>query len=162
MEFEQPTVYRASIIFNFLPRTETIKCSQMALGDTSTAIMPNYLSLRPASIEKVFTDCVMDLGRIVVLDSIDILPDGFRICCHDLYGQLPEIVIENSGDTFNDKDRLGKEVCKLLAIVRLRDEMVRLLPGSELLPPTRMDDRAVVGLQAPPKTRGQEFPRGVS
>ena len=40
--------------------------------------------------------------------------------------------------------------------------MVRLLPGSELLPPTRMDDRAVVGLQAPPKTRGQEFPRGIS
>ena len=151
MEFEQPTVYRASIIFNFLPRTETIKWSQMALGDTSTAIMPNYLSLRPASIEKVFTDCVMDLKRILVLDDIDILPDGFRIRSHDFHGQFPEIPMKNSGDTFQDKDRLGNEVCKLLAIVRLRDEMVRLLPG-KLLPPTRIDCKAVVGLQAPPKT----------
>ena len=134
----------------------------MAIEDESTTIKPNYQVLRPGSIEKVFTDCVMDLRRIAVLDGIDILPNGFRIHCHDLHGPLPEIVIKNSGDAFQDKDRLGKEVCKLLAIVRLRDEMVRLLPGSELLPPTRMDDRAVVGLQAPPKTRGQEFPRGVS
>ena len=66
----------------------------MAIEDESTTIKPNSLALRPGSIEKVFTDCVMDLGRIVVLDSIDILPDGFRVSCHDLYGQLPEIVEE--------------------------------------------------------------------
>jgi hypothetical protein len=118
--------------------------------DRSTIV--NYSALRPATIEKVFPDCVMDLKQIIVLDSIDILPDGFRIRCHDLHGQLPEIVMENSGDTFQDKDRLGNEVCKLIAIVKLRDEMVRFLPGCKLLPPTSVDGNAIVGLQAKPKT----------
>jgi len=105
----------------------------------------------------------MDLRRIVVLDGIDILPDGFRIRSHDLHGHLPELAMMNRGDTLQDKDRLGNEVCKLLAIVRLRDEMVRLLPGSKFLPPTRLDGKArctrltaygkaIVGLQARPKT----------
>ncbi|MBN1568332.1 MAG: hypothetical protein JXA73_10840 [Acidobacteria bacterium] len=118
------------------------------------------MALRPGTIEKIFTDCVMDLRRILVLDSIDIQPNGFRIHSHDLHGQLPEISIENSGDTFQDKDRLGNEVCKLVAMVKLRDEMVRFLPGCRLLPPTSMDGRAIVGLQAKPRTwigEGKDF-----
>jgi hypothetical protein len=43
-------------------------------------------------------------------------------------------------------------VYKLIAIVKLRDEMVRFLPGSKLLPPTRMDGNAIAGFQAKPKT----------
>jgi|WetSurMetagenome_2_1015567.scaffolds.fasta_scaffold1195900_1 hypothetical protein len=108
--------------------------------------------LRPGTIERVFTDCVMDLKQILVLDGIDILPDGFRIRCHDLHGQLPEISIKNSGDTFQDKDRLGNEVCKLAAIAGMRDKMLRILPRSKFLPPTRMDGKAIVGLHARPKT----------
>jgi hypothetical protein len=65
---------------------------------------------------------------------------------------LPKIVMKNSGDAFRDKDILGDEVCKLIAIVRLRDEMVRFLPGCKLLPPTRMDGKAIAGLQAKPLT----------
>ena len=124
----------------------------MAIEAESNTIKPNYQVLRPGSIEKVFTDCVMDLGRIVVLDSIDILPDGFRVSCHDLYGQLPEIVVKNSGDTLRDTARLGCEVCKRLAIVKLRDEMARWMPGSNLLRPTRVDGKVVVGLLARPRT----------
>jgi hypothetical protein len=118
------------------------------------------MRLHPVTIEKVFTDCVMDLKQIVVLDGIDVHPDGFRIRCHDLHGQLPEISIKNSGDTFQDKDRLGNEVCKLIAIVRLRDEMVLCLPGCKLLPPTSLDGKAIVRLQAKPKTwiaEGEDF-----
>ena len=135
----------------------------MASDDNSkgpTRTMPANLALRPRKIEKVFTDCVMDLKEILILDSIDILPDGFRIRCHDLHGQLPEIVMQNSGDTFQDKDRLGDEVCKLIAIIRLREEMVLFLPGCTLLPPTRMDGKAIVGLQAKPLTwiaEGKDF-----
>ncbi len=51
---------------------------------------PRYVTLRPGTIEKVFTDCVMDLKKVVVLDGIDILPDGFRVRRHDLHGPLPE------------------------------------------------------------------------
>ena len=84
------------------------------------------LALHPTTIERTFTDCIMDLKEVIVLDGIDILSDetGFRVRCYDLYGQLPEIVVHDSGDTFVDKDRLGNETCKLVAIVRLRDEMV--------------------------------------
>ena len=56
--------------------------------------------LRPGTIERVFTDCVMDLKQILVLDGIEILPDGFRIRCHDLHGQLPEISIKTAGTLF--------------------------------------------------------------
>ncbi len=105
-----------------------------------------------STIEKTFNDCVIDLKQILVLDDIDILPDGFRVRSHDFYGQLPEITIKNSGDTFQDKDRLGNECCKLIAIVKLRDEMVGFLPGCKFLPPTSMDGKAIVGLQANPRT----------
>jgi hypothetical protein len=123
-------------------------------------IMEAKLALHSVTIEKVFTDCVTDLQRIIVLDRIDILPDGFRIHCHDLHGQLPEIVIENSGDTFRDKDRLANETCKLIAIVKMRDRMARFLSGCRFLKPTHMDGKAVVGMQAGPLTRiaeGEDF-----
>jgi hypothetical protein len=110
------------------------------------------LSLKPRSIEKVFTECVMDIKQILVLDGIDILPGRFRVRSHDLHGQLPEIIVKNSGDTFQDKNKLGRETCKLLAIAGLRDQIVTWLPGSRFLPPTSIDGKAVVGLQARPKT----------
>jgi hypothetical protein len=123
-------------------------------------IRTNCLALRAASIEKVFTDCAMDWKQILVLDGIDILPNGFRIRSHDLHGPLPEIAMKNGGDIFRDKNALGDEVCKLIAIVRLRDEMVRFLPGCEFLPPTSADGKAIVGLQAKPLTwlgEGDDF-----
>ena len=113
-----------------------------------------YLALHPVTIERTFTDCVMDLKEVIVLDGIDILPDssGFRVRSHDLYGQLPDMVVKDSGDTFLDKDRLGNETCKLVAIVRLRDEMVRWLAGGKFLQPTTMDNRSTVGFKVGPKT----------
>ena len=120
--------------------------------DGPTEAKPDGLVLSRRAIEKVFTDCVMDLKRILVLDGIDILPDGFRVRCHDLYGPLPEIAINSSGDTFNDKDRLSTEVCKIIVMVKLRDEMVCFLPECELLPPTSTDGKVIVGLQAAPRT----------
>ncbi len=51
-----------------------------------------------------------------------------------------------------DIEKLGRETCKLLAIVGLRDQIEVWLPGSRFLPPISMDDRAVVGFPARPKT----------
>ena len=75
--------------------------------DLPPRLKARHLALHSATIEKTFTDAVMDLKEVVVMDGIDILPDnsGFRIRCHDLYGPLPEIVVKDSGDTFLDKDR---------------------------------------------------------
>jgi hypothetical protein len=68
------------------------------------------------------------------------------------YGPLPEIVVEDSGDTFVDKDRLSKEACELVAIVRLQEEIVHYLPGGEMLPPTTLNSKAVAGFRVGPKT----------
>jgi hypothetical protein len=103
---------------------------------------------------------LVDLAQIIVLGGIDILFDGFRIRCYDLHGQLPEISMENSGDAFLDKDPLGNEVCNLIAMVKLRDEMIRFLPGARMLLPMRVDGTVIVGLQAKPRTwlgEGENF-----
>jgi hypothetical protein len=131
-------------------------------SDLPPRIGARYLTLRPETIEKTFNESVMDLKEVIVVDGIDILPDnsGFRVRSHDLHGTLPEIVVQDSGDTFQDKDRLSNQACKLVAIVRLRDQMVRFLPGCKLLPPTRMSGKAVVGLRVGPKTwlgEGEDF-----
>ena len=130
--------------------------------DLPPRLWVRHLALHPATAEKTFTDAVMDLKEVIVLDGIDILPDksGFRVRSHDLHGPLPEIVIEDSGDIFQDKDRLGREGCKLVAIVGLRDQMTRWLHGGKFLPPTTVGDHAAVGFKVGPRTwlaAGQDF-----
>jgi hypothetical protein len=111
-------------------------------------------SLRASEAEKVFVQVALDLKAILVLDGVDTLRDntGFGVRCHDLDGPLPEIVIQNSRNTFVDKDAPGREACKLVVIVRLRDKLVRCLSGGELLPPTSTDDKAIVGLKVASRT----------
>jgi hypothetical protein len=80
-------------------------------ADSPPRIIAWYLALRPETGEKTFTDCVIDLKELIVLDGVFIQPNnsGSRIRCYDLYGPLPEIVIKDSGDTFLDKDQLGNQ-----------------------------------------------------
>jgi len=110
---------------------------------------PSYVALYPGTIEKTFTDAVIDLKGVIVLDGIDILPDesGFRVRSDDFHGQLPEIVIHDSGNTMEDKESLSREACKLIAIVGLRKEMRRLMRGGKLLLLTKLGDRATVGFK---------------
>ncbi|MBP1610703.1 MAG: hypothetical protein H6Q04_2938, partial [Acidobacteria bacterium] len=42
--------------------------------------VPFRQALHPITIERVFTNCAMDCRQIIVLDGIDIMPDGFRAC----------------------------------------------------------------------------------
>ena len=106
---------------------------------------PSYVALHPGSIEKVFNDAVIDLKEVIVLDGIDILPDdsGFRVRSHDLH----EIVIYDSGNTIQDKENLGREACKLIAVVGLRKEMRRLVRGGKFLLLTKLGNRATVGFK---------------
>ncbi len=55
-------------------------------------------------------------------------------------------MIENSGDTFLDKDRLSIAACKLISIVGLLEEMIRCVPGGRFLPPITLDGKAIVGM----------------
>ena len=97
----------------------------------------------------------MDLEEVIGLDGIDILPDssGFRVPSHDLRGQLPEKVVKESGYIVLDETGLGNEACRLAAIVRLRDQMVRWLAGGAFLPPTGVGNQATVGFRVGTRTR---------
>ncbi len=130
--------------------------------DLLPSTIATQLALQPETIEKAFTDVVMDLKEVIVLDGVDILPDqsGFCVRCHDLHGPLPQIVVEDSGDTFLDKDWLGREACKLVAIVQLRDQMTRWMRGGKFLRPTKVGEQATVGFKVGPRTwlaEGKDF-----
>ena len=112
----------------------------------------DFTKLRVPQIERIFVQTIIDLKQIVVLDGIAFHDTGFCISCHDLYGPLPEIVIQDSGNTFRDKDQLENEVCKLTAITRIRDRICRWLPGGTFLLPTRLDSRVIVGYRVGSKT----------
>jgi hypothetical protein len=112
----------------------------------------DFTRLKACEIEKAFNQTILDLDKILVLDGVDSRENGFQIRCHDPTGQLPEIIIQNSGDTLKDKDQIGRETCKLIAISGLRDDMRRWLRGGRFLPPTRMDSQAVVGFHVGSKT----------
>jgi hypothetical protein len=112
----------------------------------------DYNTLRPNQIETVFFLTVLDLKQILVLDDIDIVPVGFRIRCHDLNGPLPELWRDNTGNTFEDKDWLGIQVCKLIAMTKIRARICRGIVGGEFLEPTRLDQQAIVGFRGGRKT----------
>jgi hypothetical protein len=104
-----------------------------------SALSHVWLRLRLPEIENVFIQAVIDLKEVIVLDGGDILPDnsGFRVYSHDLRGQLPEIVIQDSGNTFQDKENLAREACKLIAIVGLRGPNAAVAPGWEVSAPDK-------------------------
>jgi hypothetical protein len=94
---------------------------------------PKYLHnrLRVRELEKAFTRVAIDVKEILVLDGIDTLEDfpGFRIQCHDLYGPLPDAVIEDTGDRYPVLDRIISEAAKRIAMARLRQNICQDIPG---------------------------------
>jgi hypothetical protein len=88
-------------------------------------VLSKWQKLQRPEIEKIFRQTSLDLRKILVLDRVEFSPNGFRIRCHDRNGPVPEIAIAHSGDTFQDKDRLGHQICKAVAITRLRDRTGR-------------------------------------
>lgn len=122
--------------------------------------LQSHNTLHPNQIETVFFQTILDLKQILVVDEIKISSIGFRICCHDLNGPLPEIRRNSSGNTFEDKNWLGFQVCKMAAITRIRDRIRRGIPDGEFLAPTMLDQRAIVGFRAGRKTwiaEGNDF-----
>jgi hypothetical protein len=124
--------------------------------------MPTCETIHVEELEKAFTQTVIDLQRIIVLDEIQILPDdtGFRIRCHDRHGPLPELLIGQGENRIEVLDRVRNRACWLYAIVGIRRDLKRYLPGCRLLPATTIDGKAVVGLKSGPLTfleDGEDF-----
>lgn len=120
----------------------------------------SLLRLRLPEIEKVFTQFAIDLKEILVLDGIDKLEDpiGFRIRSHDLYGPLPDIVIEDTCDRYPVLDKLTRETAKLFAMVRDRQDLRGIFRGCVFLLPTSTDRGSLVGIRFRGKTVLAEAP----
>jgi hypothetical protein len=108
----------------------------------------NEGELRIPEIEKTFTHVPTDLHEILVLDSIDHLsdPPRFRIRSHDLYGSLPDILINDSGDRYPVLDKIQNEAAKQVAVVRVRRELNEMFPGCEFMLPTSSENSVIVGI----------------
>jgi hypothetical protein len=109
----------------------------------------NYLYLRVAEVEKTFMQVIFDLQVILVLDGIDQLPDlpGFCIRSHDLYGPLPDALIKDTGDRYPVLDAIVREAAKLIAMVRVRDDICGIFGKCSFLLPTSTRDGALVGMR---------------
>jgi hypothetical protein len=109
---------------------------------------------RIPEIENSFVQVAMDLKEILVLDGMDLRPDppGFRIRYNDLYGPLPNILVDDTGDRLAVLDKIQNEAAKLTAIVRIRQDLAGMFRGCKILLPTRTDEGYVVGLKFHGKT----------
>ena len=73
----------------------------------------------------IFVKVAINLKEMLVLDGIDRLPNapGFHIRSHDLSGPLPDILIKDTGDRYSILDRIENETARLIAVVRVRQEL---------------------------------------
>ena len=112
------------------------------------------LRLNLPEIEKTFVQVAIDLKEILVLDGIDQLFDtpGFRIRSNDLFGPLPEILVRETGDHLSVIDKIQNETAKLIAIVRIRQDLATMCLGCEFLLPTKTDQGYLVGIRFRGKT----------
>jgi hypothetical protein len=110
--------------------------------------------MQPQEIEKTFVQVAIDLKEILVLDGIDQPsdPPGFCIRSHDLYGQLPEILVQDTGDRLAVLDTIQNETVKLIAIVKNRQDLAVIFSDCEFLLPTKTDEGYVVGIRFGGKT----------
>ena len=86
-------------------------------------------SVAPSGLnEKEFVQVTIDLKDVIVLDGVDPLHDqqSYRIRSHDLYGPLPAIEIEDTGDRLKVVDDVHNEAAKLSAIHGLRKELLEM------------------------------------
>jgi hypothetical protein len=119
-----------------------------------------FSALQIREIEKVFVHVAIDLREILVLDSIEKLsaPPSIRIRSHDLHGALPEILVRDSGERDLVLDMVQNEAAKLIAVVKIRDDLAEMFPGCEFLLPIRTESGVVAGFRFKSRTVLAEEP----
>jgi hypothetical protein len=112
--------------------------------------LPRWFNLNHREFERQFALPAVELKEIAALDATELLPEksSIKICSHELHGPLPEIIAQvDPADRLGTFDAMRREAVKLCVISRLRRELVEAFSGASFLPPTRMDDKCVAGLQ---------------
>jgi hypothetical protein len=107
-----------------------------------------------AEVAKTFDQVAIDVNEIIVLNDAEHSPGhtGFRIRTRDAHGPLPEIVVPAEADRGKTQCNVDREACKLVAVSRIRSNLMDFLPGSHFLPPATFDGRAVVGMRVGERT----------
>jgi len=102
-----------------------------------------------SEVEKVFVQTAVDLKAVIILDGIDPLTQygGFRFRSHDMHGPLPDLFVNEAGDPLITLRNVRHATCKLAAIVHIRDEIARLLPGLQFPPGSLMRAKGGVGMK---------------
>jgi hypothetical protein len=136
-------------------------CSTLAF-ELKSLLMRVRETVHAPEVEKVFLQAALDLGCVLVLDGIEILPDGngVRIRCHDMHGPLPELAIDGLDSRTEILERARNRACWLAAISGIRNDLSRYLRSRRFLPPTTVDGKAVAGFRAGPLAfleEGEDF-----
>ena len=107
-----------------------------------------------AEVARRFIQVALDARDITLVDAVE--PGagciGFRIRACDAHGPLPEIVVAEESDRLRTQSNVDREACKLVAVSRIRSNLMGYLPGSHFLPPTTFEGKAIVGMQVGDKT----------
>ena len=100
-------------------------------------------------VERAFVQTSIDLNVAVTMDGIDSLVNQrkFRIHCHDLYGDLPDLLVAEGSDSYLTMKNVRHAACKIMAITHMRSEISRLLPEPRLLPRVIKGKAAIGGMK---------------
>ncbi len=84
----------------------------------SEILLPTDSRFQIAEIRREFVSFLADLNAEIVLDGIDLLHSESRlkIRSHDALGMLPEVFVEQTGNLFEQLDRLDRNIAKLVEI----------------------------------------------
>jgi hypothetical protein len=107
---------------------------------------PIHELLSEAEVEALFVGVTTVLCITIILDGVDRLPEGYRICSHDSYGPLPDIEIDSTHNIEQVFDRICLSTARLGATVRFLCELATQAHDCQFIIPTSTGKVTVVGI----------------
>ena len=108
--------------------------------------------LSEAEVEALFVGVTTALCVTIILDSVDRLPEGYRIRSHDSYGPLPDIEIDSTHNIDQVLDQICLSTARLGATVRFRCELAKQAHDCQFIIPTSTAKVTVVGIRTGGRT----------
>jgi hypothetical protein len=107
---------------------------------------PVHELLSESEVEALFVGVTTALCVTIILDSIDRLPERYRIRSHDFNGPLPDIEIESTHNIEQVLDLIYLSTARLGATVRFRCELAAQAHDCKFIIPTSTGKVTVVGI----------------